>query len=176
MMTLLVGLGCKDDAPVDSGESPWGACAPFSMELVQEWDQDALLGPGAQPHTDGDAGIGLGDFDGDGWLDAFIVTPEGSLLLQNNDSGQLVEGGAVGFFVEAPAFPQDLIHFLAEADGDLGFRLRFVEAGLDEAVEEVARVGALQGVVGASVPRQESEEGLCGGLDGLRTPSGAEPG
>ncbi|MCB9742754.1 MAG: VCBS repeat-containing protein [Alphaproteobacteria bacterium] len=114
MMTLLVGLGCKDDAPVDSGESPWGACAPFSMELVQEWDQDALLGPGAQPHTDGDAGIGLGDFDGDGWLDAFIVTPEGSLLLQNDDSGQLVEGG---FEVEG-GVPEASGVAIADVDGD----------------------------------------------------------
>ncbi|MCB9762671.1 MAG: CRTAC1 family protein [Alphaproteobacteria bacterium] len=81
-------LGCADRAADDSAET----CAPLTLTPAQDWDEGALLeGP---PPPDGDAGVALGDLDGDGWLDALIVTPEGSLLLLNDGAGALDEAGS----------------------------------------------------------------------------------
>jgi len=58
---------------------------------------------------------------------------------------QLVEAGAVGFFVERALFPQDLIHFLAKAERDLGFGLGFLQSVVDQPVQGFADVGGLRG-------------------------------
>ena len=92
----LLGLfACAGGSGTDADSGEATTCAPLSLSSVQEWDQDALLGGGAPPEFGGNAGVGLGDVDGDGWLDLIAVTPEGSLGLLNDGSGDLLEGFAV---------------------------------------------------------------------------------
>jgi len=60
------------------------------MALDAHWSSSELVGDAPLPELGGNAGIGLGDLDGDGWLDAVVVTPVGSVVLHNDGAGTLV--------------------------------------------------------------------------------------
>lgn len=106
----MLALACAV-APVDpSGTEPDGAqCAPVGLDRTQDWTQaDLIQGEPRSPH--GNAGIGLADVTGDGWLDALLVTPEGSLLVVNDGAGTLVPAGW--------ELPRATSVALADVDGD----------------------------------------------------------
>ena len=110
MPLLLLACGGREDTDSE------GTCAPPRLTLTGEWADAALLGV-PPPEVDGaSAGIGLGDLDGDGWLDALIVTPEGALALHNDGSGSLIADGAIT--VDGGALPAASAVALADIDGD----------------------------------------------------------
>jgi len=88
---MLLALAACTDEVIDSAEPP-ATCEPLGMERVESWD---VLDGGSPPAFGGNAGVGLGDVDGDGWLDALIVSPAGSIGLRNDGSGRLVEAWEV---------------------------------------------------------------------------------
>ena len=92
MTLLLLALGCNRDDEVLDDSVAEARCEPLELAVAQDWDEGALLGGVTPPELGGNAGVGLGDVDEDGWLDAWIVTPAGSLGLLNDGRGELVEG------------------------------------------------------------------------------------
>src|SRR6478609_5934804 len=57
---------------------------------------------------------------------------------------QSVETGTVSLLVEALAGSQEIVHFLAEAERDLGFRFGLVEPELEQAGQRLRDVGSLR--------------------------------
>lgn len=119
---LMGALGCggsskpapsTDSASADSGGESVG-CAPWVADLQTHWDADALWPGVALPELGGNAGVGVGDLNGDGWPDAVIATPLGTRLLVNDGAGRL----AMGVDGESDAWPEATGVALADLDGD----------------------------------------------------------
>ncbi len=106
---LLACTGSADTAaPAD--------CPAPRLVLSGEWTDATLLGR-EPPEVDGaSAGVALGDVDGDGWLDALIATPEGSLALRNDGGGDLTADGRIT--VDGGGLPAASAVTLADLDGD----------------------------------------------------------
>ncbi len=109
--------GTQDTSSPDTGEPDTGTemeCDPFEVGLVSEWSGVDLVGEAELPDLGGNAGVGVGDLDGDGWPDAIVVTPVGSAALHNDGTGKLVpETDWVG-----GAWPAATGIALADVDGD----------------------------------------------------------
>lgn len=88
MVFLVLGPACSPE--------PTNGAHKLRFELALALGQADLLGPDAAPPPSANAGLALGDLDGDDWLDLLIVTPEGSLALQN-DGGTLQSDGSLRF-------------------------------------------------------------------------------
>ena len=126
-LSFLALLGCVDKpdshptpGPVDSGVVDTGEpeatpeCAPWTASVQQEWDATDLVGAAQLPEFGGNAGVGLGDLDADGWLDAVVVTPVGSMPLHNDGTGTLrMETDWVG-----GTWPAATGIAMADVDGD----------------------------------------------------------
>ena len=85
--------------------------------MPQDGLEDATF-LGAEPRvvTGGNTGLGLGDVDGDGWLDLLAVNPQGSLALRNDGAGGLVADGAIT--VDGGGLPAANGVALGDLDGD----------------------------------------------------------
>ncbi len=59
--------------------------------------------------------------------------------------GERLQSGPVGFLVESFFRLEDVVHFLAEAEGDLRLRFGFLHAELDQPGEGFRDVGGLRG-------------------------------
>lgn len=89
-------------------------CFPLSMELVQQWYADDL--PAREPGSGVWPGIGVGDLDGDGWLDVLFGWAGGSKVLLNDGAGRLVFSESLD--VGGAPLPSGRAVHLADLDGD----------------------------------------------------------
>jgi hypothetical protein len=106
MFALACAVAPSDPAGTDDSVSQ---CAPVGLDRAQDWTQADLI-QGEPRSPQGNAGVGLADVNGDGWLDALLVTPEGSLLVVNDGAGTLVPG--------TEKLPRATSVALADVDGD----------------------------------------------------------
>jgi hypothetical protein len=108
----LLALGCGTP---DSASEP--ACEPWKVEPVAVDALDGLdVGAATWPGERG-PGLSLGDFDGDGWLDAFLALPVGgSRLLRNDETGRL--SWDPGASADGAALPPAIGATAADLDGD----------------------------------------------------------
>ena len=116
LLSLSLLLACSAD-PVpqpDSGGAE-ASCRDVALGAAQTWEDTDLLGTEPEETTGGNAGVGLGDLNGDGWLDALVVTPQGSLALTNDGTGGFV-GGLVT--VDEGLLPAANGVALGDVDGD----------------------------------------------------------
>lgn len=141
---VLAFLGCSRYAPPDgSGPDDSGltnrndsgdtadtdtnvigpSCTDFGLVLHQELREDDLFGAGAdlsQTSYDMGPGVALGDLDGDGDLDAFVVyTDERSFILTNDGSGTLSLTNPFTVDDGAPPVANSVALADVDADGDL---------------------------------------------------------
>lgn len=105
--------------PADSGAEGGGwpepaACAVSDIVEVAAWTEAEL--PSRHPLSKTMQGVGIGDLDGDGWLDALVAWGGGSFVLRNDGAGHLAIderlGGAAG------PLPPAVSVAVADLDGD----------------------------------------------------------
>lgn len=167
VLPLLWLSACTGD-PVDKSpdvvDTAAEACAPFSLSNTGAWVDADLLGQTPPDVQGGNAGIGLGDLDGDGWLDALVVTAEGSLALANDGTGQLKPTDAFSFGgAPLPAASGISLGDL-DGDGDLDAWL-----GRRTSLLDLVAINDGQGVFElVEVPDSSAESfsGALGDLDG----------
>ena len=94
MTGLLLLLACASDKPGgedSAGGGGPGSCPAFDLVEVGVWDHGAGVGlPQRESVSGTQPGVGVGDLDGDGWLDVLMAFGGGSLVLWNDGAGTLV--------------------------------------------------------------------------------------
>lgn len=101
----------------DSGPEP-SACEPLDVVEVQDFGSEVELPQRADPrHTV--QGVGIGDLDGDGWLDALVAYGGGSFVMRNDGAGTLVFDDNPGTTGEPLPAAVGVALGDLDADGDL---------------------------------------------------------
>ena len=117
VLTLLAcaTISAPEADPFDSTEPvPPAACEALDMTEIAVFEQEALPTRTDVSHTV--QGVGIGDLDGDGWLDAFVAWGGGSFAMRNDGTGVLaIEDAFAG--VSGPFPPSEAVA-LADLDGD----------------------------------------------------------
>jgi hypothetical protein len=119
MLALVVLLACSADKP---GADPTGddggpgTCPAIDLVEVGVWDHGVGTGLPQRDNVSGtQPGVGVGDLDGDGWLDVLMAFGGGSLVLWNDGAGALVpdmDGARSGLLPSGAAVA------LGDLDGD----------------------------------------------------------
>lgn len=122
MLALFLLGSCTSVGPHDSDTAsdtanPPQVCDDPGVELVQKWTQDLLPMRTSTDHTE--PGVGLGDLDGDGDLDALVAWGGGSFVLANDGAGNLAIDES--FTVDGGPLPDAAAVALADLDGDGDF-------------------------------------------------------
>jgi hypothetical protein len=118
MPLLALLAACAD---VDSGEGDSGAAAPPArtceaprIELQDDFTPDELPTTFDAAHTL--QGVGLGDLDGDGWLDVLMAYGGGAVGFRNDGAGNLVVDPTID--ADGGPMPSAQAVALADLDGD----------------------------------------------------------
>lgn len=125
MIALLLFACAGGNDPVfdpGGGGGGFGECPAPSLERVARYSGDALLvgeedvGWQARLSEPG-PGLAVADLDGDGWLDAAVVSPRGrTALLRNDGAGGLSADPTAG--IDGGGLPAALSVAAADIDGD----------------------------------------------------------
>jgi hypothetical protein len=109
------GDGLLDSAaPEDTAAPAPETCEDLDVVEVAVWRQEDLPLRADLRHTM--QGVGLGDLDGDGWLDALVAWGGGSFGLRNDGAGNLVLDDTITG--ETGPLPAAIAVALADLDGD----------------------------------------------------------
>jgi hypothetical protein len=93
VLLLLAACTAPPDTPGKDPDDPAVACDALDVAEVAYFDPVDLPQRYDSAHTN--QGVGIGDLDGDGWLDALIGWGGGSFALRNDGTGTLVFDNAV---------------------------------------------------------------------------------
>jgi hypothetical protein len=137
------GAGTDDGAPRPD------ACAVADLVEVAAWSELDL--PNRAPLSKTMQGVGIGDFDGDGWLDALVAWGGGSVVLRNDGAGLLVRddllSGTTGPLPPAVSVAvADL-----DGDGDLDALLGMWNTDVQQLVNDGHGVFAVSSIPGTAV-------------------------
>lgn len=116
-MLLLLGCVTPDDsAPgVEVADVlPPAACVPLEMTQAMTLSESSLPARADVRHTV--QGVGVGDLDGDGWLDALVAWGGGSFGLRNDGAGVLELDDTISLV--SNVLPASEAVALADLDGD----------------------------------------------------------
>ncbi len=116
-MLLLIGCVATDSphSGVDSEDAVRpAACSPLEMTPVTTLAESSLPTRADLSHTV--QGVGVGDLDGDGWLDALVAWGGGSFGLRNDGAGGLALDDTISLVSDV--LPASEAVALADLDGD----------------------------------------------------------
>jgi hypothetical protein len=104
----------KDAADPEDSAAPPRTCPAPSIALQNDFTQDLLPTTYDAAHTL--QGVGLGDLDGDGWLDALFAYGGGAAGFRNDGTGNLVLDPTID--ADGGPMPSGQAVALADLDGD----------------------------------------------------------